>query len=106
MISELTRTGMAVRDTYAAERRHDRYVLDLQGEVAKLQWIVGNPGKRLPSNRRPKNLKKPGSVIKPGYERTPFGDVCLEYLESMPGEDLIDVPQGPDDDSLEPEWDE
>lgn len=105
VISELTRTGMAVRDTYAAERRHDRYILDLQAEVAKLQWIISNPGKRLPSNRRPKNLKKPGSVIEPGYERTPFGDVCLQYLESMPAEDVIDVPQDVDDDSLDSDWD-
>lgn len=93
VLSELVRTGMASRDTYAAERRHDRYILDLQAELAKVQWILENPGKKIQSNRRPKKLKKPGSVVEPGYERTPFGDRCLEYLESMPSEDLIDVPQ-------------
>jgi hypothetical protein len=93
VLSELVRTGMASRDTYAAERRHDRYILDLQTELAKLQWILENPGKKVQSNRRPKTLKKPGSIVEPGYERTPFGDRCLEYLDSMPSEDLIDVPQ-------------
>jgi len=93
VLSELVRTGMAARDTYAAERRHDRYILDLQDELAKVQWILENPGKKVQSNRRPKTLKKPGPVVEPGYERTPFGDRCLEYLESMPSEDLIDVPQ-------------
>ena len=38
-------------------------------------------GKRPPSNRRPKALKKPGTPIEPGYGRTAFGDLCLEYLE-------------------------
>lgn len=93
VLSELVRTGMAGRDTYAAERRHDRYILDLQAELAKVQWILEHPGKRIQSNRRPKTLKKPGAVVEPGYERTPFGDRCLEYLESMPSEDLIEVPQ-------------
>lgn len=93
VLSELTRTGMASRDTYAAERRHDRYILDLQAELAKVQWILENPGKKVQGNRRPKTLKKPGAVVEPGYERTPFGDQCLEYLESMPSEDLIEVPQ-------------
>ena len=93
VLSELVRTGMASRDTYAAERRHDRYILDLQNELAKVQWILENPGKRAQGTRRPKTLKKPGSVVEPGYERTPFGDQCLEYLGSMPSEDLIDVPE-------------
>lgn len=84
---------MASRDMYAAERRHDRHIIDLQVELAKLQWILENPGKKAQINRRPTTLKKPGSVVEPGYERTPFGDRCLEYLESMPSEDLIDVPQ-------------
>lgn len=97
VISELTRTGMASRDTYAAERRHDKYILDLQAEVAKLQWILQNPGKTVQSSRRPKALKKPGAVVEPGYERTPFGDLCLDYLESMPAADLVDVPQDDDD---------
>lgn len=98
VLSELVRTGMANRDTYAADRRHDRYILDLQGELAKVQWILENPGKKVQGNRRPKSLKKPGSVVEPGYERTPFGDRCLEYLESMPPKDLIDVPQDDADD--------
>ena len=93
VLAEVVRTGMASRDTYAAERRHDRYILDLQAELAKLQWMLENSGKKAQGNRRPKTLKKPGSVVEPGYERTPFGDRCLEYLESMPPEDLIDVPQ-------------
>ena len=93
VLSELVRTGMASRDTYAADRRHDRYIMDLQVELAKVQWILENPGKKAQGNRRPKNLKKPGSVVEPGYERTPFGDRCLEYLESMPAQDLVDVPQ-------------
>ncbi len=93
VLSELVRTGMASRDTYAAERRHDRYIFDLQSELAKVQWILENPGKKAQGNRRPKTLKKPGAVVEPGYERTPFGDRCLEYLGSLPPEDLIDVPQ-------------
>jgi len=84
VLSELVRTGMASRDTYAADRRHDRLVMDLQAEVAKLQWIAEHPMNKPSLNRRPKALKKPGAPIEPGYERTPFGDVCLSYLNSLP----------------------
>lgn len=81
VMAELVRTGMASQDGYGSERRHDRLILELQAEVAKLQWIVENLGKRAPSNRRPKALKKPGAPIEPGFGRTVFGDQCLEYLE-------------------------
>ena len=89
VMAELVRTGMASRDTYAADRRHDRLLMELQEEVAKLQWMVDNPTKRPSSNRRPKALKKPGASIEPGYDRTPFGDACLDYLEALPDDDQV-----------------
>lgn len=91
VIAELIRTGMAGQDGYGSERRHDRLILELQAEIAKLQWIVENPGKKPPSNRRPRALKKPGAPIEAGFERTTFGDRCLEYLEeSAPDVDYPD----------------
>lgn len=82
VMAELVRAGMARQDGYGSERRHDRLILDLQEEVAKLQWIVQNPGKSTTgSNRRPKKLTKPGNLVEPGFGRTLFGDRCLEYLE-------------------------
>ncbi|MFI5627685.1 hypothetical protein ACIA03_29780 [Nocardioides sp. NPDC051685] len=96
VMAELVRTGMASQDGYGSEQRHDRLIIELQDEVAKLQWIVDNLGKRPPSNRRPKALKKPGSPIESGYGRTQFGDQCLEYLEvSAPD---IEYPEVAEDD--------
>lgn len=95
VMAELVRTGMASQDGYGSERRHDRLILDLQGEVEKLQWIVDNLDKRPPSTRRPKKFKKPGPPVEPGFERTPFGDRCLEYLEvSAPDVDYPEPPEG------------
>jgi hypothetical protein len=87
VMAELIRSGMAGQDGYGSERRHDRLILELQTEIAKLQWIVENPGKKPSSNRRPKALKKPGAPIEAGFERTSFGDRCLEYLEESAVDD-------------------
>ncbi|MEU6135859.1 helix-turn-helix domain-containing protein [Nocardioides sp. NPDC047086] len=81
VMAELVRTGMARQDGYGSERRHDRLILDLQEEVAKLQWIVQNLGKSPSGNRKPSKLSKPGNLVEPGFGRTLFGDRCLEYLE-------------------------
>lgn len=91
VLAELVRTGMASRDSYAADRRHDRLLIELQAEVAKLQWIIDNPTKKPSTSRRPKSLKKPGPPIELGYERTSFGDICLDYLHALPNDDQAEV---------------
>lgn len=100
VMAELIRTGMANQDGYGSERRHDRLILELQAEIAKLQWIVENPAKKPPSNRRPKALKKPGAPIEAGFERTTFGDRCLEYLEESAPD--VEYPSEEDDVDLDP----
>lgn len=98
VMAELVRTGMARQDGYGSEQRHDRLILDLQEEVAKLQRIVLDPGKSLSiSSRKPKKLTKPGNPVEPGFGRTPFGARCLEYLDVSASE--ADYPESADVDA-------
>ena len=66
------------------ERRHDRLILELQAEIAKLQWIVENPCKKPPSDRRPKPLKKPGAPIEAGLKKRPLAIDFLNTWKSRP----------------------
>lgn len=100
VIAELVHSGMAQQDGFGSEQRHDRLILDLQAEVAKLQWVLDNPGKRPPSSKKPKALKKPGRLVDPGYGRTRFGDRCIEYLRGSvpdPEYDEVFTDQDPDE---------
>ncbi len=88
---------MAYLDDYASLSRHEKLIIELQVEVNKLQNILANPGKKPPSNKRPKEIKRPGSSPGDGYAITHFGDVCLHYLQDMepePEPDDVDGVQG------------
>lgn len=83
VLSVLQRAGLAVQDTTAELIRSDRLIMELQQEVNKLAELALNPPKngKIPSNRKPRKLDRPGSPARQGWMITRFGELCLAYLE-------------------------
>jgi len=76
--------------------RIDKLIMEMQEEVNKLTDLLISPPKngRIPSSKKPRELKRPGSPAAPGWTITAFGQLCLNYLEDL--EDLkTDVATAP-----------
>ena len=83
VLAELVRTGMAAVDDYAADDRHDKLIMELQEEIKKLQAVIADPKR---ARYRAQKLAKPGRAPEPGYVRTRFGRLCLDYLDAIDSE--------------------
>lgn len=83
VLSVLERAGMAAPDETAETVRIDRLIMETHAEVNKLGDLISKPPRdgKIPSNKRPKALQRPGSPARPGWVITPFGTLCLAYLE-------------------------
>ena len=89
VLSVLQRAGMATADETADVERTDKLIMELQREVGKLGGLVSKPPKdgRIPTNKKPNELQRPGTPVNPGWAITPFGHLCLAYLEG----DEVDI---------------
>ena len=85
VLSVLERAGMAVADDGSETIRIDRLILEMQQEVNKIANLLLDPPKsgRIASSKKPNQLKRPGSPAAPGWVITPFGQLCLNYLEDV-----------------------
>ncbi|UOY03134.1 hypothetical protein [Blastococcus sp. PRF04-17] len=85
MLSVLERAGMAAADDGSETIRIDKLVIEMQEEVNKITDLLLNPPKngKIPSSKKPHQLKRPGSPATAGWVITPFGQLCLEYLEDV-----------------------
>jgi hypothetical protein len=85
VLSVLERAGMAVADDGSETIRIDRLIIEMQEEVNKITDLLLNPPKngKVPSNKKPHQLKRPGSPATAGWVITPFGQLCLDYLEDV-----------------------
>lgn len=85
VLSVLQRAGMAVEDDGSETVRIDRLIMELQSEVNKVIHLVLKPpaNGKVPSSKRPMEIKRPGSPAAPGWRITPFGQLCLAYLDDV-----------------------
>lgn len=85
VLSVLERAGMAVADDGSETIRIDKLVIEMQEEVNKIADLLLNPTKngKIPSSKKPHQLKRPGSPATAGWVITPFGQLCLDYLEDV-----------------------
>ncbi|MGY2079955.1 hypothetical protein [Modestobacter sp. SYSU DS0657] len=85
VLSVLERAGMAVADDGSETIRIDRLIIEMQEEVNKITDLLLNPPRngKIPSNKKPHQLKRPGSPATAGWVITPFGQLCLDYLEDV-----------------------
>lgn len=99
VLSVLQRAGLAIPDDTAEVERNDKLIMELQREVSKLAELVVKPSKdgKISSSKRPRDLKRPGSPVNPGWVITPFGISCLEYLEGEQAEPAVGVTVENDD---------
>jgi hypothetical protein len=76
---------MAVADDGSETIRIDRLIIEMQEEVNKITDLLLNPPRngKIPSNKKPNQLKRPGSPATAGWVITPFGQLCLDYLEDV-----------------------
>jgi len=85
VLSVLERAGMAVADDGSETIRIDRLIIELQEELNKVTALLLNPPKngRISSNKKPHEVKRPGSPANAGWVITAFGRLCLDYLEDV-----------------------
>jgi len=85
VLSVLERAGMAVMDGGSETLRVDKLIMEMQEELNKLTELLTNPPKngKIPSSKKPRELKRPGSPAAPGWTITAFGQRCLNYLEDL-----------------------
>lgn len=85
VLSVLERAGMAVPDGGSETIRLDKLIIEMQEEVNKLSSLLLNPPKngKIPSSKKPHELKRPGSPANAGWVITPFGQLCLDYLDDV-----------------------
>lgn len=83
VLSVLQRAGMAAPDETAETIRIDRLIMEAQAEVNKLGDLISKLPRdgKIPPNKRPKALQRPGPPARRGWVITPFGLLCLAYLE-------------------------
>ncbi|SDQ77299.1 hypothetical protein SAMN05428996_2750 [Quadrisphaera sp. DSM 44207] len=83
VLSVLERAGMAVPDQGSETTRIDKLIIEVQQEVNKIANLLLNPPEngKIPSSKRPHELRRPGSPATAGWVITPFGQLCLDYLE-------------------------
>ena len=110
VLSVLQRAGMATPDDASEAIRVDKLIIEMQEEINKITTLLLNPPKngKIPSTKKPHEVKRPGSLATAGWVLTPFGQLCLDYLEDLDvtaaaaSDALEEGKQPPGDDHEEP----
>jgi hypothetical protein len=84
VLAVLERVGMARADEAGEVMRLEKLIFELQQEVNKLIGLTLKPPKgSIPINKKPKVISRPGSPAATAWSLTPFGQVCLDYLDDI-----------------------
>lgn len=84
VLAVLERVGMATADDASEVMRLEKLIFELQQEVTKLTELTLKPPKGpIPSSKKPKVIGRPGSPATTGWSLSPFGQVCLDYLDDI-----------------------
>jgi hypothetical protein len=76
---------MAVEDAGSETVRVDRLIIELQQELNKVTALITDPPKngKISTSKRPRLVKPPGTPAPTGWTITPFGELCLAYLNDL-----------------------
>jgi hypothetical protein len=85
VLSVLERAGMAVADDGSKTVRVDRLIIEMQEEVNEIVGLLMDPPRngKIPSSKKPHQLKRHGPPATAGWVITPFGQPCLDYLKDV-----------------------
>ena len=95
---------MAIEDAGSETVRVDRLIIELQQELNKATALLTNPPKdgKISSSKRPRQVKPPGTPAPTGWTITPFGELCLAYLNDIETDVASDDAHTPTDVDDEP----